>query len=314
MEIINDFCGSKIQSGSSVIALGTFDGLHLGHCDVVKTARTYADRHNCTLLVFTFSNHPLSEIKPDVVPAKLISNKEKEALFAKLGVDILVNIPFTHHFSKLSPTEFLEKLKIFSFKCLVVGENYSYGFHGVGNTETLIKSGKEDGFDVIVRKLIEINGTVVSSSKIRELIKNGDMTLANEMLGRAYEMSGTVVSGANRGSCLGFPTANIEFSDADDLIVPAKGVYAAKVLISGVEYLGMANIGYSPTFGDIEKKRLEVNVFDFIDDIYGKKIIVRLMHYIRKECKFNSAAELCGQIQKDKNAIYAYFQEKEKKL
>jgi riboflavin kinase/FMN adenylyltransferase len=311
MEIINDFCGPQIELGPSVIALGTFDGLHLGHCDVIKAARAYADKHNYKLLAFTFSNHPLSEIKPEAVPAKLISNKEKENLFAKLGVDILVNIPFTHYFSQLSPDEFLEKLKIFSFKCLVVGENYSYGFLGKGDTKTLMQSGQEDKFDVIVRKLIEIKGTVVSSSKIRELIKNGEIALANEMLGRAYTISGTVVSGANRGGCLGFPTANIEFSDAD-LIVPAKGVYAAKVLMSDIEHLGMANIGYNPTFGDIDKKRLEINIFDFIDDIYGKEITVRLMHYIRGERKFNSPAELCEQIQKDKDIISAYFSEKEK--
>ena len=310
MEIINDFCGPQIESGPSVIALGTFDGLHLGHCDVIKAAREYADKHNLKLLAFTFSNHPLSEINPEAVPAKLISNQEKENLFAKLGVDILVNIPFTHYFSQISPEEFLEKLKIFSFKCLVVGENYSYGFHGKGNTKTLIKSGQDDGFDVIVRKLVEIKGSVVSSSKIRELIKNGEIALANEMLGRAYTISGTVVPGANRGGVLGFPTANIEFSDAD-LIVPAKGVYAARVVISDIEHLGMANIGYNPTFGDIDKKRLEINIFDFTDDIYGKEIIVRLMHYIRGERKFSSPAELSEQIQLDKDIISAYFNEEE---
>ena len=308
MEIINDFCGPRIERGASVIALGTFDGLHLGHCDVIKAARQYADKHNCKLLAFTFSNHPLSEIKPEAVPAKLITNKEKEILFETLGVDILVNIPFTHYFSQLSPEEFLEKLKVFSFKCLVVGENYSYGFLGKGNTKTLIKSGQEDGFDVIVRKLVEIKGTVVSSSKIRELIKSGEIALANEMLGREYSICGTVVSGANRGGCLGFPTANIEFTDRD-LIVPAKGVYAAKVLIDDIEYLGMANIGYSPTFGDIENKRLEINIFDFIEDIYGKDITVKLILYIRGECRFNSPTELYEQIQKDKNVILAFFKE-----
>ena len=311
MEIINEFCGPQIEHGPSVIALGTFDGLHLGHCDVIQAAREYADIHNYKLLAFTFSNHPLSEISPEAVPAKLISNKEKENLFAKLGVDILVNIPFTNYFSHLSPDEFLEKLSVFSFKCLVVGENYSYGFHGQGNTRTLIKSGQKDGFDVIVRKLIEIKGTVVSSSKIRELIKKGEITLANEMLGRAYTISGTVVSGANRGGCLGFPTANIEFSDPD-LIVPAKGVYAAKVLIAGIEHFGMANIGYSPTFGDVEKKRLEINIFNFADDIYGKEIIVKLVHYIRGEHKFNSPSALTEQMQTDQKIISAYFSKKEK--
>ena len=311
MKIIHNFYEPEIVAGPSVIALGTFDGLHLGHCDVIKTAHEYAQKHNLKLLAFTFTNHPLSEIRPEDVPAKLISNRDKERLFEKLGVDILVNVPFTHYFSQLSPEDFLDKLKIFSFKCLVVGENYSYGFLGKGNTNTLIEAGQTGGFDVVVRKLVEIKDTVVSSSKIRELIKSGKIALANEMLGRDYSITGIVVSGANRGNCLGFPTANIEFSDAD-LITPAKGVYAAKVVIDKAELYGMANIGYNPTFGDVDRKRLEINIFDFTDDIYGKEIVVELVVFIRGERKFSSPIELCEQLYKDKETITAYFQSFEK--
>ena len=311
MKIIHNFYEPEIVAGPSVIALGTFDGLHLGHCDVIKTAHEYAQKHNLKLLAFTFTNHPLSEIRPEDVPAKLISNRDKERLFEKLGVDILVNVPFTHYFSQLSPEDFLDKLKIFSFKCLVVGENYSYGFLGKGNTNTLIEAGQTGGFDVVVRKLVEIKDTVVSSSKIRELIKSGEIALANEMLGRDYSITGIVVSGANRGNCLGFPTANIEFSDAD-LITPAKGVYAAKVVIDKAEHYGMANIGYNPTFGDVDRKRLEINIFDFTDDIYGKEIVVKLIAFIRGERKFSSPIELCEQLYKDKETITAYFQSFEK--
>ena len=307
MKIIHNFYEPEINSSPSVIALGTFDGLHLGHCDVIREAHVYAKQHNLKLLVFTFSNHPLSEIRPDDVPAKLITNEEKESIFENLGVDILVNIPFTHYFSQLSPTDFLQKLKVFSYKCLVVGENYNYGFKGEGNTKTLIEAGKTDGFDVVVRNLVTIDEIVVSSSNIRKLIQAGEVATANRMLGREYSIKGRVVPGANRGNCLGFPTANLELTDIE-LVIPAKGVYAARVSIDSCEYIGMVNIGYSPTFGDVGKKRLEINIFDFVSDIYGKEILVKLVSFIRGERKFASPDELCLQLQRDKETVLSYFQ------
>ena len=154
MEIITSLDADlKNEYPATVIALGTFDGLHLGHNDVIYTARDYARQNGLKLAVFTFSNHPLALIRPDLVPVRIISAEEKIRLLEADGVDYLINIPFTEAFASLSPDEFLEGLKHFNYRCLVVGENFTYGFLGSGKTETLERSGKKNGFEVIVRPL-----------------------------------------------------------------------------------------------------------------------------------------------------------------
>ncbi|HIU64473.1 MAG TPA: bifunctional riboflavin kinase/FAD synthetase [Candidatus Avacidaminococcus intestinavium] len=306
MQIIDNFFEQNTFAEGSVIALGTFDGLHLGHLDVIKAAHRYAVNKSLKLLVFTFSNHPLAEIKPDAIPEKLISEEDKIKLFEELGVDVLVNVPFTADFSHLTPEDFLDKLGAFNFKCLVVGENYTYGYRGQGNVTLLRNSAKKKGFEVIIRKLIAVDQQVISSSSIRSLIKNGQLKLANRLLGREFTITGIVVKGAGRGNGLGFPTANIEFVN-QELLVPASGVYAVTVQGSDFELHGMANIGYSPTFGDVYKKRLEVNIFDFKADLYGKSLKIILNAYIRSESKFNSINELLVQMHKDEKQIRDYF-------
>ncbi|MDD4084537.1 MAG: bifunctional riboflavin kinase/FAD synthetase [Acidaminococcaceae bacterium] len=302
MKIVHSFYEPEIISGPCVIALGTFDGLHLGHRDVLSEARNYAEKNNLQLLAFTFSNHPLTEISPESVPPKLIASNDKELLLDDLGIDILVSIPFTHEFAHLLPEEFIEKLKVFPFKCLIVGENYSYGYRGCGNTESLKEEGRKQGFEVKVRKLVELRGTVVSSSKIRELLLNGNVELANEMLGREYAITGKVVGGDKRGNGLGFPTANLQFN-GEGMLVPARGVYAVKVALEGREYSGMANFGYNPTFGDIAVKRMEVNIFDFFGDIYGRHLTIKLLHFVRHEMKFASPEELVRQLCRDREIV-----------
>ena len=307
MQIIYNFSEKQIFTTSSVIALGTFDGLHLGHLDVIKTAQKYALEHSLQLLVFTFSNHPLSQIRPNSVPDKLISDDEKERLFNELGVDILVNIPFTEEFAHISPENFLDKLKIFNYQCLVVGENYTYGYMGKGNMQSLRLASLAQGFDLLVRPLVKSDNHIVSSTSIRALIKEGKILSANKLLGRDFTIEGKVVHGAGRGNGLGFPTANIEFVN-QDLVVPANGVYAVTVQSAEFTARGMANIGLSPTFGDIKKKRLEVNIFDFNANIYGMKLKVVLNKYIRDEVKFDSIKELLLKMKQDEEEIRKYFE------
>lgn len=271
MEIITSLDAElKNKYPATVIALGTFDGLHLGHTDVINTARDYAERSGLKLAVFTFSNHPLALIRPDLVPVRIISAEEKIKLLESFGVDYLINIPFTEDFAALSPDEFLEKLACFNYRCLVVGENFTYGFLGSGKTETLERSGRKNGFDVIVRPLVKINGNVVSSTGIRNLIQAGHIEYANRMLGRAYAITGKIVHGEQRGRRLGFPTANIELLHGE-MAVPAPGVYAVTASIEGSIYEGMGNIGNNPTFNDVEHARLEVNLFNCSGDLYGKQ-------------------------------------------
>lgn len=307
MEIITSLDAElKNKYPATVIALGTFDGLHLGHTDVINTARNYAERSGLKLAVFTFSNHPLALIRPDLVPVRIISAEEKIKLLESFGVDYLINIPFTEDFAALSPDEFLDRLACFNYRCLVVGENFTYGFLGSGKTETLERSGRKNGFDVIVRPLVKMNGNVVSSTGIRNLIQAGHIEYANRMLGRAYAITGKIVHGEQRGRKLGFPTANIELLHGE-MAVPAPGVYAVTVSIEGSIYEGMGNIGNNPTFNDVEHARLEVNLFNCSGDLYGKTMSVQFHKYIRAEKKFSGVEELCRQIEEDKNAIKTYF-------
>jgi len=307
MEIITSLDAElKNKYPATVIALGTFDGLHLGHTDVINTAKDYAERSGLKLAVFTFSNHPLALIRPDLVPVRIISAEEKIKLLESFGVDYLINIPFTEDFAALSPDEFLEKLACFNYRCLVVGENFTYGFLGSGKTETLERSGRKNGFDVIVRPLVKMNGNVVSSTGIRNLIQAGHIEYANRMLGRAYAITGKIVHGEQRGRKLGFPTANIELLHGE-MAVPAPGVYAVTASIEGSIYEGMGNIGNNPTFNDVEHARLEVNLFNCSRDLYGKTMSVQFHKYIRAEKKFSGVEELCRQIEEDKKAIKTYF-------
>ena len=307
MEIITSLDAElKNKYPATVIALGTFDGLHLGHTDVINTAKDYAERSGLKLAVFTFSNHPLALIRPDLVPVRIISAEEKIKLLESFGVDYLINIPFTEDFAALSPDEFLEKLACFNYRCLVVGENFTYGFLGSGKTETLERSGRKNGFDVIVRPLVKMNGNVVSSTGIRNLIQAGHIEYANRMLGRAYAITGKIVHGEQRGRRLGFPTANIELLHGE-MAVLAPGVYAVTASIEGSIYEGMGNIGNNPTFNDVEHARLEVNLFNCSGDLYGKTMSVQFHKYIRAEKKFSGVEELCRQIEEDKNAIKTYF-------
>ena len=307
MEIITSLDAElKNKYPATVIALGTFDGLHLGHTDVINTARDYAERSGLKLAVFTFSNHPLALIRPDLVPVRIISAEEKIKLLESFGVDYLINIPFTEDFAALSPDEFLERLACFNYRCLVVGENFTYGFLGSGKTETLELSGRKNGFDVIVRPLVKMNGNVVSSTGIRNLIQAGHIEYANRMLGRAYAITGKIVHGEQRGRKLGFPTANIELLHGE-MAVPAPGVYAVTASIEGSIYEGMGNIGNNPTFNDVEHARLEVNLFNCSGDLYGKTMSVQFHKYIRAEKKFSGVEELCRQIEEDKKAIKTYF-------
>ena len=285
-----------------VIALGTFDGLHLGHKDVIGSAKEYASQHGEKLAVFTFSNHPLSLIKPELVPVALLTQEQKHACFEAMGVDLLLDIPFDEALANLAPEEFLRKLSNLNFSCLVVGENFSFGKKGAGNIQTLTAFTQEHNCKLIVRALVSDNQTVISSTAIRHLIAAGEVAKARYMLGRAYTLSGTVVYGNQRGNKIGFPTANLAL-EAAKIAVPQGGVYAVKAYFDSKCYEGMGNIGKNPTFGDVEDARLEVNIFDFDGNLYGKEITVAFYERIRGEVKFTSVDELVEQIKKDKEVV-----------
>ena len=279
--------------------MGTFDGLHRGHLDVIGTAKQEAEHTGAKLAVFTFSNHPLEWINPAHVPVALVTPAVKLQLLESLGVDVLIDIPFNQLVADLLPQQFLERLRALNYSCLVVGENFTYGQRGMGNVYTLAASAQALGFKLIVRKLISNNGTIISSTEIRRLITAGEVQQAAKMLGRSYSISGIVAHGNERGRLLGYPTANLELVDAH-VAIPLGGVYAVRAYVDGGVYGGMANIGKNPTFGDVEKPRLETNIFGFSGDIYGKTLTIEFVQRIRGEVKFAGIDALKEQLAQDK--------------
>lgn len=299
MEIITSLEQLHSFAAPCVVALGTFDGLHRGHLDVIGTAKQEAEHTGAKLAVFTFSNHPLEWINPAHVPVALVTPAVKLQLLESLGVDVLIDIPFNQLVADLLPQQFLERLSALNYSCLVVGENFTYGQRGVGNVYTLAASAQAMGFKLIVRKLVSNNGTIVSSTEIRRLITAGEVQQAAKMLGRSYSISGIVAHGNERGRLLGYPTANLELVDAH-VAIPLGGVYAVRAYVDGGVYGGMANIGKNPTFGDVEKPRLETNIFGFSGDIYGKTLTIEFVQRIRGEVKFAGIDALKEQLAQDK--------------
>lgn len=299
MEIITSLEQLHSFAAPCVVALGTFDGLHRGHLDVIGTAKQEAEQTGAKLAVFTFSNHPLEWINPAHVPVALVTPAVKLQLLESLGVDVLIDIPFNQLVADLLPQQFLERLSALNYSCLVVGENFTYGQRGVGNVYTLAASAQAMGFKLIVRKLVSNNGTIVSSTEIRRLITDGEVQQAAKMLGRSYSISGIVAHGNERGRLLGYPTANLELVDAH-VAIPLGGVYAVRAYVDGGVYGGMANIGKNPTFGDVEKPRLETNIFGFSGDIYGKTLTIEFVQRIRGEVKFAGIDALKAQLAQDK--------------
>ena len=299
MEIITSLEQLHSFAAPCVVALGTFDGLHRGHLDVIGTAKQEAEQTGAKLAVFTFSNHPLEWINPAHVPVALVTPAVKLQLLENLGVDVLIDIPFNQLVADLLPQQFLERLSALNYSCLVVGENFTYGQRGVGNVYTLAASAQAMGFKLIVRKLVSNNGTIVSSTEIRRLITAGEVQQAAKMLGRSYSISGIVAHGNERGRLLGYPTANLELVDAH-VAIPLGGVYAVRAYLDGGVYGGMANIGKNPTFGDVEKPRLETNIFGFSGDVYGKTLTIEFVQRIRGEVKFAGIDALKAQLAQDK--------------
>lgn len=299
MEIISTLSQLHKFSKPCVIALGTFDGLHRGHVDIIEAARTEAAREDALLAVFTFQNHPASFISPNLVPPALITREDRHGAFEKLGVEVLIEVPFDRELCTLAPDDFVKKLADVGFSCLVIGDNFTYGSMGKGNKTTLEKSAQANGFKLIVRSLVTDGNITISSTVIRGQIAKGDVKEAALLLGRNYALSGKVAHGNERGRTINFPTANLELVDLK-MTIPAIGAYAVFVNVAGQTYQGMANIGDNPTFGDVQNKRLEVNIFDFDEDIYDKEITVTFVKRIRGEVKFSGIEALKAQLAEDK--------------
>lgn len=286
---------------NAVITIGNFDGVHIGHQALFHQVIEKVRALQGTSIVMTFEPHPARVLKQNNHPPLITLYEQKIELIEKAGIDILICIHFTRKFASIPAKEFIEKILVdrIGMKAIVVGEDYTFGKNREGNLDLLKTYGKRLGFEVIVvRKIQMLNNSEdkISSTRIRELISDGKVAESQKLLGRHYQIRGTVMTGRDRGGrLLGFPTANINLYDE---LSPKTGVYAVTVECKGSKYKGVANIGYSPTFDD-RIFTVEAHILDFNDDIYGQKIRVNFIKRLRDEKKFLNISELSKQIKKD---------------
>ena len=293
---------NNFKAINPVVTIGTFDGVHLGHREVISELKRISALSGGDSVVFTFEPHPRIIIAPHEDSLRLLSTKdEKINLMEKIGIDHLVIYPFTKEFSKLSYNEFItnilvEKMKISS---LVVGYDHRFGQGRKGNFNSLELLSNSLNFKVEQLSQLLVDDMVVSSTKIRLALEAGDITKANHFLGYRYTLSGKVIEGEQLGRKLGFPTANIETFDRYKL-VPGDGVYAVLVETGGKTYKGMLNVGIRPTVNfNADHKSIEVHIFDFDTDIYNSDITLFFVEKIRDEQKFADIVELHDQLIKD---------------
>ncbi|HUV52412.1 MAG TPA: bifunctional riboflavin kinase/FAD synthetase [Dehalococcoidia bacterium] len=296
MQIVSELSSIKPKR-DTLLAVGVFDGVHLGHKHLLGKLTQQAARDGLLSGVVTFSSNPKAVLSHRAKLARLTTVEERVSLLKSLGVDLVVPITFTTEVAAISARDFVTYLKQYlRMKGLVIGPNFALGHGREGNAEVLKLLGEELDFTVDVVKPLMIESSLVSSTVVRQALSHGDMKLANELLGRYFKLSGAVVDGVERGRVLGFPTANINVDSEQAL--PHDGVYATLAYIGDEVYQSVTNIGKRPTFGGGERS-VEVYLLDFDRDIYGENLTIELVEHLRPEMKFASPEELAEQIGKD---------------
>lgn len=284
-----------------VITLGTFDGVHLGHQKIIDFLNSGAERVGGESVLFTFHPHPRMVLHPNDHNLELIQTIDQRiACLEKAGIKHLVLHPFTTEFSRMSATEFVRNILVnkLNVRVMTIGYNHHFGKNREGDIHLLKELGQVYNFEVEEIPALRLDELSVSSTKIRNAIKAGDIKTANIFLGAPFSFYGTIVRGDKIGTQLGFPTANIVKKE-DTQLTPGEGVYAVKVKIEGQELDGMMNIGFRPTVTRESERRTEVHILDFSQDVYGKDIEVIMVEKIRNENSFSSMEELKNQLKKD---------------
>jgi riboflavin kinase/FMN adenylyltransferase len=281
-----------------VMALGDFDGIHLGHQEVISRTLAIADEYGLPASIMTFHPHPRVVLGQAKYEQSLTPLEDKMALFVEMGIQFVYLINFTELFAKIKPDEFVKTVLLpIGLHTIVVGFDYKYGYEGKGTPERLQETGRNE-FEVEIIPPYHRNGEKVSSTTIRDYLTNGQVEQANQLLGYNYRLRGEVVTGDGRGRTIGFPTANI--APSADYVLPGKGVYAVRCSVHNKTYNAVMNIGTKPTFTANEVKiTLEAHMFDFNASIYGEKIEVAFVQFIRHERKFTGVDELIKQIHQD---------------
>lgn len=293
---INEFNCRK----STIITIGTFDGVHLGHQKILKKLNIEAENNGLESSVLTFFPHPRTVLNPDSSLKLINTIEERISLFKKSKIDNLIVHPFTKEFSELDSEDYVKNILVDQLKAKIVliGYDHKFGKNRTADINNLKEYGIKYNFEVIEIKAEEINDIAISSTKIRNSIKEGDIQLTNSYLGYEFSFFGKVVKGNSIGKTLGFPTANIKIG-TDLKLIPKNGVYLISTIINKKIIFGMMNIGIKPTTNE-NTKSIEVNLFDFNQDLYDKNITIYIKQFLREEIKFDSLNELKLQIEKDK--------------
>lgn len=293
----------------SVVVLGNFDGVHKGHQKLFEVAKDEAAKRELETVVFSFYPHP-TWVVGNNKKSLLMSRRDKKMMIEHLGINVLVEYPFTKEFASISPETFFTEILISQLKAevLVVGSNYFFGKGKAGTPEFLKQLGGQYGVTVCIVDAVTERGDMISSTQIRKMIVEGNIEMANQMLGHPYMIVGKVVQGKMLGRTIGFPTINL-IADPDR-VYPPNGVYATKVKVYSKVYMGMTNIGYNPTVSG-ERKMIETHIFDFYQNIYGEDVEVYFYHFMRPENKFENIEALKMQIATDQEAIQLFFKEQE---
>lgn len=295
---------------SRVLAIGNFDGVHLGHRALLERLAAEARRLGLPAAVMTFEPHPRELFSPDQAPARLTSLREKLALLESCGVEEVFLLHFSRKLAGLTAEEFIERglVQGLGVRHLIIGDDFRFGKGRAGDFAMLQAAGQQHGFGVEAMHTIEINGERVSSSAVRDVLGAGDLEHAARLLGRPYSISGRVIHGNKVGRKLGFPTANIQLKRKR---VALTGVFAATVSGLDKRFLpGAASLGVRPTLGQGLRPVLEVHLFDFDREIYGSHVTVHFLHKLRDEAKYDSLEALTAQIARDVQSTKAYFEGK----
>ena len=299
MRVLRSISELSELPGPLFLAIGVFDGVHLGHQTVISTSAKHAKEAGGTPVVVTFDPHPVKVLRPSNAPHLLTATQHKITLIRDLGVAHLLVLHFDHAFAATTAEDFVLQLveKSKPLREICVGHEWSFGKGRAGNLALLKKLGEARDFNVIGVEAVKVNGEVVSSTAIRKAVEEGNLVKATQMLGREYTILGTVVRGEQLGRKLGFPTANLS---AHSEQFPPNGVYVVEARMAGTLCRGVANLGFRPTVADGEPERLlEVHLFDLDREIYGEEMEVRFLRYLRPEQKFAGLEALKGQIAAD---------------
>lgn len=297
MEIIRGLHNLQPEHRGNVVTIGNFDGVHLGHQAIIEQLKKQAKEYQVPATLMTFQPNPQEFFAGDKAPAKLSCFHDKMQLLKSYGVDRVICIPFNQKLADLSANDFIDKILIHGLhaKHLVIGDDFQFGKNRQGDFHLLKEAGKRWDYDVENTPTYLIDNLRVSSTRIRQFLAEGNLKKTRELLGRPYHISGKVGHGDKRGRTIGFPTANIRLKQQ---IAPTNGVYAVKITGLTETQYGVANLGIRPTV-DGNSYLLEIHLFDFDQDIYGKRINIHFEHYIRPEQKFNDLDALVTQIKQD---------------